>query len=290
LAYRLIKSSASLRRTGTTITFALVQVVASCANADFYFSAMLRDDDFQALIESGSESMMTAGGTSEFAGILQIFERRRSATGTRPKFAGPNRVVWERGPDYVRSLSPSDDGIAKSLKRIAQQLPEARLGKRRIGDVRPNEASVVLLLRVGNRFALLGGDLEKQRDPAMGWIAVLGDWGPRREGRCFKIPHHGSENADEPEVWVRMLEDNPLAILTPFVRSSLPKPSDVARICSRTDQAYMTAPNAPGTRRQRSATVERTIEGVVRCLHDAEPPTGHVRLRARVTDDAPWSA
>jgi hypothetical protein len=84
-----------------------------------------------------------------------------------------------------------------------------------------------------------------------------------------------------------MLEPAPLAILTPFTRSHIPRDEDVVRICLDTGEAYITSAVAPGPKRTRSQTVMKTIEGAIRYLRAAEPPTGHVCLRK--LPGKPWT-
>lgn len=77
-----------------------------------------------------------------------------------------------------------------------------------------------------------------------------------------------------------MLDDQPFAILTPFTRSGLPKDEDIARICDLTPLAYITSPRDARVAKARSEPVEAMARGATRYLRNAEPPTGHIRLRA----------
>jgi hypothetical protein len=122
----------------------------------------------------------------------------------------------------------------------------------------------------------------------MGWKAILNGpvSVPSRAG-IFKIPHHGSENADEPKVWEELLVAEPVATLTPYANSDLPKAKDIARICGRTPNAYITSDAAP-TARVRPLPVQTMIDGVTNYLSSAEAPTGHVRARAS-RGDGQWA-
>jgi len=266
----------------------LGEVVEACPKADFIFSQMLKRDQFLELVVAGRRSLMTTAGTSEFSSVLQVLEQRKRRTGRQPRqFAMPNRVIWERGPDQIRTLSPPDAGIDEALRRLAQFLPEARETKRRIGDVRPNDASIVLWIRVGDVVALLGGDLERRRSVEMGWRAILNaPVAVPSRASLFKVPHHGAATGHDDRVWSELLEADPVAVLTPYSPSQIPTVEDQQRLCRLSAAAFLSAPNQPGGRRSRSAVVDAMISGTATYLHDAEPPTGHIRARRRIRRSA----
>ena len=106
-----------------------------------------------------------------------------------------------------------------------------------------------------------------------------------------KIPHHGSQTADHPQVWQDMLDAEPYAVLTPFAlgRVSLSTRQDVDRIYARTAQAYTTAIPRHRRRRDRSQAVEKTMRETVRSIREVSTSTGHVRLRAHLaTSPLSW--
>jgi hypothetical protein len=260
----------------------LAKTVERCPHAHFYFSAMLRETEFLQLLEAGRRSMMASSGVSELARIDDVFADRRLRSGKRPMLAGPNRILWEDGATQVRSLAPSDAGIIDSMRFVAQSLPSARAAKRRIGDPGPNHTSVVLWVTTPYGTALLGADLQRRRRLDLGWNGVLNLPGrPTTPAGVFKIPHHGSANADDERVWAELLDPDPIALLTPFVRSGLPKEADVARICANTSRAFATAPARAGTRRPRAPEVDAMIDSAAAYVKEAETATGHVRVRLR---------
>lgn len=99
----------------------------------------------------------------------------------------------------------------------------------------PNQVSVVLRVEIGDISVLLGSDLDRR-----GWLKILHDRTRRRgTASVFKVPHHGSENADDPRVWEELLTPDPVALLTPWQRGgrTLPSSQDVQRILARTSRA-----------------------------------------------------
>ena len=146
---------------------------------------------------------------------------------------------------------------------------------------------VVLLVGFNNTSVLLGSDLENP-----GWNVILNS-PVRSQGRSavFKVPHHGSRNADLPEVWENILEPEPYSILTPWRRggNSLPKSDDVSRILLHTTRAYSTARNTRGQSRSRASAVEKTIRESGIQLNPIAFSTGTIRLRKRIDHDTSWN-
>ena len=108
---------------------------------------------------------------------------------------------------------------------------------------------------------------------------------------AFKLPHHGSANADEPGIRERMLEPAPVAVLTPWRRGgrSLPSRHDVTRILARTENAYATTgTDSAGHARKRVKTVDRTIRESDIRLRNLAVPSGIVRLRRPLGPQAQW--
>ena len=105
----------------------------------------------------------------------------------------------------------------------------------------------------------LGADPEKQ-----GWSAILeGGARPAGKASAYKIPHHGAGNADLPAVWDQMLENGPVAVLTPWRRGSraLPTTQDVERISKATPHARITnkGPSGKSNVGHEDRTVEKNI-------------------------------
>lgn len=248
--------------------------------ARFYCSSVLKDDDFHAFVAGGATRMLTSAGTTELAAVLRLFDERQVHTGRRPLLVWPDRPVWRRNSDSVRALSPSDESVKAFLVRVAALYPSVGDAKTRIPSIRPNDASVVLWIEVGGGVVLLGADLEHRSDPVLGWQAILDSpVRPQRLAEVIKVPHHGSATGHDEGVWNQMLVGVPTAVLTPFARSGLPKSTDVTRVCGLTPEAYITALVSRGKSRSRPSAVTKTIEGAVRYLREAEPQTGHIRLR-----------
>ena len=144
----------------------------------------------------------------------------------------------------------------------------------------PNHSSVVAWIEFKSISMLLGADLEETGDPETGWSAVVTS--PERpQGRAiiFKIPHHGSKTAHNPDVWNSMLAEDVIAILTPYNRGwKLPTDADVARIMAQTKAAFTTARVFSPVRR-RPVAVEKEMRMTAKRLQRAFEQTGAIRLR-----------
>ena len=119
---------------------------------------------------------------------------------------------------------------------------------------------MALWIRFGTQSSLLGADLIACADPLTGWRAVVKSPPyPGHRACVFKIPHHGSSTADEPQVWERLLEDQPIAVVTPYTRSKIPGAADVQRLRSRTANLFATGPSAGTKPKSRGKAVDRTV-------------------------------
>lgn len=147
-------------------------------------------------------------------------------------------------------------------------------------------SSVVTRVISNGTELLLGADLERSSNPETGWDAVLRYAKPSRRSAVVKVPHHASEGAHHDDVWVEMLEDDPIAVITPWVNAGnyLPLERDLDRLKGLTTQVYLTA--VPAFRR---AKLDRDVERLVKRLHGGSVEElvgdGAVRLRKRPAED-----
>ena len=148
--------------------------------------------------------------------------------------------------------------------------------------------SVVLWIGVEDIAVLLGSDLEQR-----GWVEVLqSEERPTGKASVFKVPHHGSESAHEPDVWNRMLDPNSVAVLAPWRKGGrvLPSQRDVQRILSLTTNAYATASTdlpAPSEARG-NKMVNRTIRESGVELRQLAMSPGAIRLRRSLGSPGCW--
>lgn len=183
----------------------LGQIVRECKSAEFVCSASLRPKEFLTLVNAyGPRSMMASSGVQEFYEIINSLKERELFSKNKmipPKFASSDRCLWRHYPNNlgagqhcsIYSLSPSDASILKAQMEIANLIPHEKEPKRRIAAQSPNYVAVVLWIKIGDIFILLGSDLEETGEPGTGWsVIVSSKTRPSGRASLFKLPHHGS--------------------------------------------------------------------------------------------------
>jgi hypothetical protein len=268
----------------------LAEVVVACKKARFVMSAALRSDEFTTLVALVEPRMaQRSSGVRELAHLYAYLREQ----GTSPTWAVADRRLWRPAGATGRSiwsLSPSDRSVQMALEAVAAVMSDRSLPNRRVPDVRPNHASVVLWCEMSKTFILLGADLEEVADERAGWKAVVASAErPAEKVHVFKIPHHGSANAHSDDVWQEMIQATAIAVVTPFEhgKTRLPTSSDRRRIRDRADVALITQ-TAPAGMTAWPPAVQATLAQATSNVREAEPPPGHVRLRRPLNGGA-WT-
>jgi hypothetical protein len=268
------------------------EVVFSCTEA-------VRAADFVGILAVWQGTRFLAGGSGidELHGILLELKSRQTRTRfPSPRYASTTKVLWERASEIsakVKALSPSDATVIASAARIATVIPTTSKARRRLPNVEPNDASVVLSVQIAQHQILLGSDLRAREDRGVGWLAVVDNMEAGAERHeVFKVAHHGSQNGDHDELWGRMLLPDAWAATTPFVSGKvrLPSVDDCKRILRRTHNAYLTAPPQPAKFRDPNRTVEKTVNEATLWAQMVPGKFGHVRFRKLISESArsPW--
>ena len=265
----------------------IARMVELCPAARFCCASTLCANEFLTVIGSLEGNHFSASG-SGLRELYKVFTRLLEKEQT-PIHAIANRLLFRRPLCDIWSLSPSDSVFQKFLQTVGALSPRKGESKTRLPNLTPNGTSVVLWLESRGCSLLLGADLDR-----CGWVAIVEDE-TRRTGvaSVFKVPHHGSENANEPAVWDRMLEDRPVAILTPWRRGDrvLPATSGVQRILRSTPNAWITEGGLSGQAnlKHQSRAVERTLREIGVCARRLERRSGYIRLRQSGDGGEPWT-
>lgn len=266
----------------------MARLVETCSQAIFCCASALCRDEFLAVVGALERRRFSAvgSGVREIYGVLSRLVERKS----RPVYATVNRRLFSSGRCEIWSLSPDDEVFQKFLMSMRGSAPEVGRTKTRLPDLSPNEVAVALWVAFGDVAVLLGSDLERR-----GWVEILQSAErPAGTASAFKLPHHGSRNADEAEVWVRMLEPESFAVLTPWRRGgrALPTRNDVQRIRSRTRNGYASARDSSLTvePHRRDRAVDRAIRTSGIELRRRAMASGAVRLRRRIGSPSEWRA
>lgn len=278
----------------------LGEVVRECASSKFWFSQALFSKEFIALTDLWQKHSIQKSPLAEFSQVMKALgtsgRLQRNLQGNVGfGFAVANKCIWKRAfasdifgsvTREVYSLSPSDAAVKSALESIAAALHPVDGNLRQPSPRRPNQSSVVLWLKLGEARVLLGADMEEANNPYGGWNIIVNS-AERPDGRAtlLKVPHHGSATGEHAPVWTKMLTPMPFALLTPFskLKNPLPTAMDVDRICSRTDNAFISATVRNRSQRRRSPEVTRTMREVLRWSRPIDENFGHIRARKKIS-------
>ena len=260
----------------------------------FACSAALQRQEFYTLVASRERAMTMSSGIDEFAEVLEILGTRAPAgaktAGIGPQWATANQRLFQRVADgktpraEVFALSPSPASLTFGFTEIGAQQPPLGTQKRRLMALTPNRASVVLHIALDDMCAVLGADLENSKDPTVGWQAIITSGArPQARSAVFKVAHHGSPNADHPDVWPSLLVDRSISIVTPYSRGvrPLPTPEDLSRLKARSQAVYCTALAGGGGLARRDSAVEKTLREMAKSRRVIDGRMGHVRVRLK---------
>ncbi len=265
----------------------IADLLEMCPKAKFCCANTLVKTEFVAAVEALEKRHLTVIGSGARE-IYRVFEHLE-AKKAKPTLATENRRIFNRDGCQIWSLSPSDKVFLQFLASIRNLFPGKGQIKSRVPYPSPNQASVVLWVEIGGVIALLGSDLEKR-----GWIEILQSTDrPDGKASVFKIPHHGSRNADDPDVWGNMLEPDPVSVLTPWTKGGryLPRHEDIQRILSYSGNAYITSLTDHVTLKpvKRRKAVEKTIRESDIKLQRFSISDGSIRLRRPLTLSSNWT-
>jgi beta-lactamase superfamily II metal-dependent hydrolase len=273
----------------------IADVFRRCLAAEVVISSVLETTQFLALARlAKSVAGAEESALDEFVDLHAELVARKPSSASWPLgipiHAMSQRILSRNmTAGTVMALSPSDAAFQKGQIGLAERLDAQLQTGRRLVAQGPNEAAIALWIEAGNRKILLGSDLEVTVDPRDGWSAVIADGaGAHTGGEVFKVAHHGSANGHDPNVWTTMLVQNPHALLTPFRRSHLPQPRDIARLNKITDTVFLTASATSTKPKKRSSAVDGQLNAVAkrRRITRVQRP-GHVRLRMKRGGGAP---
>ena len=267
----------------------LAEILLAAENAGFVNSAAYDFKQLLRVVKLSNRVTPQASATQEYDRITELLDHRLHAglkhekVGPIPALANKKLLALTHGertvPAEIFALSPSDAAYYLAKAELGAALSTVQSGRRPVTQG-PNQLSIVLWLKVGVLEILLGADLEHVSAPTRGWLAITRS-GERPIGRAsfFKVPHHGSQNADCSECWAELLSPAPIAVLTPHAPSRLPTRADIERLCSRSPSVYLTSDPVSFPVPRRDNAVEKTIRGMVIKRRALSGQMGHVRLR-----------
>lgn len=269
----------------------LSDIVRRCPQATFAMSAALEHEQFFQLVYEANESnkLVEASSTaSEFADILDHFQEIGREIASPDIFASEGTILYLGGKDEsvrIQALSPSSSAITSCKTNVVAKLMTSS-STRCFRRCDPNDLSVAVQVSTPVFDLLLKADLENSESEELGWQAVLSSKvRTRRTSKLVKVGHHGSENAHNDDVWESMLEQNPIAIVTPYSRLAkpLPREQDIKRIKSLTKELYATS-WPPSHRPTRRRGVDSDVKSATKVRRSLQTNPGFVRVRFSLSD------
>jgi beta-lactamase superfamily II metal-dependent hydrolase len=275
------------------------KLVEAYPNAQFVCSAALRTDEFQELVARFSEIEPGAARSpllevrKSFA-LLAAAKAAASPSYRPPIFANAHRVLdkFTVGGRQIEvmALSPSPQDELDAKEAFASYFVPVDQPATGLSPIAQNHASVVLAVQIDKELLLLGADLQQTNSAHSGWNAIVASHiRPQQKSVLFKVPHHGSMNAQSDAVWNTMLETAVFAGLTPYLPSGLPRPEGVSWLVDRSENVYATSlPKSSGVRRR--SEVEKTIREATVSFESRRVPSqpGIVRFRKPSGAPQPW--
>jgi beta-lactamase superfamily II metal-dependent hydrolase len=228
----------------------LSRVVDSCPKAAFVCSRALTVPEFRQIYarfnDEGDDNL--SAPLREVRAIFRTYANRRSENRDYrgPRLAQESELLLSRDREdgtqlRVWALSPSPEDVLAAGEEFARLFMPPGQYATGLSSSNPNKLAVVIYIAAGDETIILGSDLEHNASATSGWLAVIASAARTQLSRIFKVPHHGSSNAFSHEVWDQALHKNVIAVLTPYVRSGLPRESEIARLRSLTNELYVTA-------------------------------------------------
>lgn len=291
------------------------QGISAClekfTSAKFCMASALTKKQFLQFVERFNATKVSESGskTSEMQKIFDLLHERKSSI--RPVMASEGKTIYQtpnRVEDQcnfnikVTALSPSDKAEQMFLKIIASEMPVAAdshiaentsaTTKRSAPDITPNEASIALWVEVNGIKILLGADLENLPATDRGWKAIVNsEVAPLGQACIFKIPHHGSITGDNEDVWKKFVEANAICLVTPWGNGGhlLPKETDLKRIWSKTNQAYITSNRrSVNGINKKPSIVRKELQNLGINTYKLRKEFGAIRARKNINDTSKW--
>lgn len=186
-------------------------------------------------------------------------------------------------PIRIMSHAPSNHIMAMFLDDISRIDITQPLSTPEIGR---NQVSAVYTIQIGPESILLGGDLPHAEASTHGWRAILNiNRYALPKSNIFKVPHHGSTSSYHPDIWNKLTNDNPIAILTPKLscRNSPPTESGIAQIAKHTPSIYCTCQPKCHKPHKIQNNLEKVIQKAIVERRRITGKMGHICVRFPLT-------
>jgi beta-lactamase superfamily II metal-dependent hydrolase len=264
----------------------LAQVVTECANAEVVLPAASDAVEFLAISEIDKKLSFYQTRWTVYREYERVFAEVKKP-GRSVHYASAGTVLpfgVGNQPEPILKLSflaPSGHAVGLSkrafghLLKVASEAPGGRVSSRD-----PNTFSIALLVTIGDFSVLLGGDV-RCGTRQWGWRHIVAHYPVDRPAIVHKVPHHGSMNAYEAQIWDQWLDESCVNVIAPYRPSRLPRDEAVAHMTTHGMPIWATARSGELAA---SAAVKKTrtmTRDVATRIEEGGGVMGRVRLRQR---------
>ena len=275
----------------------LNELLDRCVQADICISEAMTKTEFTNFLAAYSTNKSSNHGTGvdEFEAVLRRLSdpKRRAFRGGQDKRIVniPSDQLDHGASCEIWTLSPSGFQVNESSSRFAALFPQTKKTMRRAVPQGPNNHSVAAWIAIGDIHVILGADLENTTDQRAGWASIVNSTNrPNGKVSLFKVPHHGSENGHNIDLWDNVLVDDVIAVVTPWNRNSgLPGEADLDRLQSATKNLYLTATPSSLIRARHDHTVERMMKEFGITTKRQPKSVGAVTGRLKASGQNEWA-
>ena len=245
-----------------------------------WLPAVLSDNELVSFAVEHDEAMegIAPSGLRDFVRVLRATKGRKVR-----RWGSAGHSIETETSTVIRLLSPTHDLIDEALTVLGiNHAP----GEREVTSVESNRTSIVLWIERGDAVALLGADLEATES---GWTSVVDAHDPAgNRASLVKVPHHGSDDADDPRIWEVMCSRHTFNVTTRYTRlkNPRPRPTDVQRLLDRTGGLHV-AGELPERLRLDASAFDLHLDAASETGIRELGQVGAVRLRRR--PGASWS-
>lgn len=261
----------------------LPRLARAAESAEIVVSTALRSRDFVTLAirhQARTYASPLGSGTKDFVRLLDVVQQDEREL----RIVMQDTVLVDHDRLRLVALAPASSTTIDALTASSVAVLEAAATGDSVVEPTPNAASLVLAIRLPVGDVLLGADLE-----AAGWRMALNAVAANGlQARMFKVPHHGSDDADEPAIWANHMSSDAVYAVTRFNNGdrSLPSDDDRARMRARSNNGHVLG--APTVRRHLHGIVGRRVRGATRDgVWRVTGPVGHYRWRLKLDGSAP---
>ena len=265
-------------------------LVKKCEEADIFLSAAMNSEEHNRMIGYQAKALSVFNPAKEYVKLCNYMETSKRH---------PKRVIQDRILHQTKignrdltltALSPNDSTIShfeQTIRKQLEKLVATEEGLYKITKPEPNFQSVVLLLTVGDFGLLLGADLEVGTKSDIGWVGVLESKVVTTPSEIFKVPHHGSKNGYDEQIWRKLLKEQPYLALTPMKKGKntlLPTKEMIATFCNLSSHSYITS--NPHLRTVKHDTqVRKLIRKMGEKISKSNYDYGQIRFRKEFATD-----